>query len=294
MTTRASIVRHRVPRRLRDLVVGIVGFDEVAPPGGRRRVQPAGSLLVLELSFTTPLLIEWQRPDAEGAVAFESFLAGLMARPVSTFFDGRHTSVQIYFTPMGASRILGVPARETVGRVVPLSDVVPLLSRDLPDELVELATWAERFAVVDRYLTGLAASAPPADPLAQWAWSELQLTGGGSRIADLAHRSGWSARQVRSRFGQAVGVSPKSAAQVIRFEHAHAELASFRLDLLAARHGYADQSHLSREVRRFAGESPLALARARRPTAHTALGETWRAGRVASTRTASRGESEGP
>lgn len=43
---------------------------------------------------------------------------------------------------------------------------------------------------------------------------------------------------------------------------------------VAARHGYADQSHLTRDVVRYAGEPPVALAVSRRPTAHTALGTT--------------------
>ena len=77
---------------------------------------------------------------------------------------------------------------------------------------------------------------------------------------------------MRARFDEVTGVPPKVAAQVIRFERLHAELGSRSLGALAVRHGLSDQSHLTREVRRFAGETPLALARARRPTAFTLLG----------------------
>ena len=77
---------------------------------------------------------------------------------------------------------------------------------------------------------------------------------------------------MRARFDAVAGVPPKIAAQIVRFERLHAELGRWTLGELAARHGFSDQSHLAREVRRFAGESPLALARARRPTAFTVLG----------------------
>ena len=40
----------------------------------------------------------------------------------------------------------------------------------------------------------------------------------------------------------------------------------------SARHGYADQAHLARAVRRYAGETASAFAAARRPTAWTAIG----------------------
>jgi AraC-like DNA-binding protein len=59
---------------------------------------------------------------------------------------------------------------------------------------------------------------------------------------------------------------------VVRFERVNADLGSAPLAELAMKHGYADQSHLTREVTRYAGEPPLELARARRPTVHTALG----------------------
>lgn len=266
------LVRHRVPPPLRGLVAGVVGFDERAPLGGRWRVQPAGSLLVLAISLTTPLHIATGGAETGGSRAYDAFLAGFMPRPVTTAFHARHTCVQLYFTPLGARRMLGGSAPSAADRVVSLDELSPRLARDLPDQLAGLATWPERFAVLDRYLLRLAAAASPADPLTQWVWAELRRSGGSTRISELAGRSGWSPRHVRSRFTEVVGVSPKTAAQVLRFERVHAALKSSRLDQLAARHGFADQSHLTREVRRFSGDSPVELARARRPTAATALG----------------------
>ena len=58
----------------------------------------------------------------------------------------------------------------------------------------------------------------------------------------------------------------------MRFEYAAADLGRRSLAEVAVAHGYADQSHLTREMVRYAGEPPLVLEAARRPTAHTALG----------------------
>lgn len=264
-----TVLRHTVPPRLRGLVAGIVGYDEVAPPGGRVRVQPAGSYLVMEVSFTTPLHV--QAHPAEADTAHGAFLAGLMRAPVRTVFYGRHASVQVYLTPPGAYRLLGVPGRETTGHVLPLVDLVPRWGRDLPDRLAEAPGWPQRFTTVIDELALLARAQAPPDTLTEWVWSQLQRTGGQARIADLAQHSGRSVRQVRARFDAVAGLSPKVAAQIIRFERLHAELERWSLADLAARHGFSDQSHLTREVRRFAGEAPLALTRARRPTAFTVL-----------------------
>jgi AraC-like DNA-binding protein len=200
------------------------------------------------------------------------FLAGLMPGPMRTVFFDRHASVQVYLTPSGAHRLLGVPGRETAGRVTSLADLMPRWGRGLPGRLAAVPGWHQRCMVVIDELIRLAADGLPADELTEWAWSQLQRTGGQMRIADLAQRSGWSVRHLGKSFNDVTGLSLKSAAQLIRFERIHAELESRSLSDLTARHGLSDQSHLSREVRRYAGESPLALARARRPTALTAIG----------------------
>jgi transcriptional regulator GlxA family with amidase domain len=77
----------------------------------------------------------------------------------------------------------------------------------------------------------------------------------------LIEKSGWSHRHVTSRFRSQVGVTPKVAAGVIRFERAAAAVpAEAPLADVAARYGYADQSHLTREFVRLAGRTPHGYA----------------------------------
>lgn len=264
------ITPHRVPHVLRPLVAGIVGFDETAADG-RARVQPAGSLLVLEISFTTPLNIGLG-DGHDTDQAHHAFLAGFMPRPVRTEFVGRHASVQVYLTPSGASTIFGLPGRHIAGHVTPLTDLVPHMGANLPDKLADASSWAQRFKIVDEALLDLWAAAAPPDPLVDWMWATLNTSGGQTRISDLSRRSGWSTRHLTARFTDVVGIPPKRAAGVIRFERVHREQNFVPLAELAARHGYSDQSHLTREVRRYSGESPVQLAREERPTAFTAIG----------------------
>ncbi|MDL5352857.1 AraC family transcriptional regulator [Microbacterium sp. zg-YB36] len=265
------VVRHPVPTALRPFVAGILGFDEQAPPEGRIRVQPGGSLLVLNLSFAAPMRVV-ELPAGEGAgVTYQAFLAGLMPGPARTMFTGRHASVQIYLTPVGAHRLLAAPGTETAARVLPAGDVLPRSIRNLPDRLADAAAWGERFALVTDALLTLAASPAAVDELVPWMWRELRRSGGRVRVDQLARASGWSVRHVSHRFTESAGIPPKLAAQLIRFERAHAALSAASLADVAARGGYADQSHLAREVRRFAGETPTQLVRAERPTAFTAL-----------------------
>lgn len=268
-----EIVRRRPHPALAGLVVGLAGLHEHSAAPVRRR-QPAGSLIPLVLSFGDPLDVVSLSAGEGGGRSYGSFVAGLMPGHASTSFDRSQDCVQVYLTPRGAHRILGGCAGSVAGRVVAVDDleVASVLGGMLPDRLHSATNWTERLRLVEQALLLLAARGPEPDDSVVWMWRRLLATGGQARITDLVARTGWSHRHVGARFREQLGTAPKLAASVIRFERASAELGHKPLAELASRHGYADQSHLCREVMRFAGESPLSLSVARRPTAHTALG----------------------
>jgi AraC-like DNA-binding protein len=73
-----------------------------------------------------------------------------------------------------------------------------------------------------------------------------------------------SDRQLRRRFEAAVGYGPKTFQRIVRFQRwldltRSTPAEQRRLTDLAAEAGYADQSHLTREVSRLAGQPPAAL-----------------------------------
>ncbi|SDZ47076.1 AraC-type DNA-binding protein [Amycolatopsis xylanica] len=86
-------------------------------------------------------------------------------------------------------------------------------------------------------------------------------------VAEHAELACLSERQLRRRFGQAVGLGPKAYLRVTRL-HRAVESARESLKLgkpprwadIAARHGFYDQPHLLAEFRRAAGCLPDALA----------------------------------
>jgi len=96
-------------------------------------------------------------------------------------------------------------------------------------------------------------------PTAQLRPARLMLgTGGRVPIADVADEIGWSRRHFGERFRDEIGLAPKQAARILRFERAGALLRRGHLDLagLAVECGYYDQAHLSNEWRTLAGCSP--------------------------------------
>jgi AraC-like DNA-binding protein len=93
-----------------------------------------------------------------------------------------------------------------------------------------------------------------------------ELGSSGARIAHLADRVGTSERSLRRWLRDEVGYGPKQMHRIIRFHRflrRVPRLALGRTSLadVAAELGYADQSHLGRECRRFAGSAPGAVIR---------------------------------
>ncbi len=85
---------------------------------------------------------------------------------------------------------------------------------------------------------------------------------GNVRVETLAAQAGVSRRQIERDFLDAVGLTPKTFAAILRFRHAGQRLrAGEPIAEAALAAGYADQSHLSRDFRRFVGLAPTVYAR---------------------------------
>lgn len=265
-----ELVRHRPHPSLAGLVAGIVGSSERADDPVERR-QPAGSLLPLVVSFGDPLEI-LSLSDGEGAGCYSSFVAGFMPGHATTRFVGTQRCVQAYLTPLGAYRLLGLPGQDLARRVTGLDEVAPFLGGPLPERLAETATWAGRIGMVEQALLSALDAGPEPEPSVVWLWNRIRDSGGQARIDELVDQTGWSHRHVTTRFRTQIGLSPKAAAGIVRFERAMACLGSKPLSEIASKYGYADQSHFTRDVVRYSGEPPRVFLAAHRPTAYTALG----------------------
>jgi AraC-like DNA-binding protein len=175
--------------------------------------------------------------------------------------------LQVDLSPLGAYQVFGIPADQLTGRLVDLHDVLGTDARRLGARVRDAPTWAQRFDLLDRFLLARLAHAPVVSPEVRFAWRRLTETAGAVRIGAICREVGWSHKHLITRFRQQVGLTPKRAARVSRFEHLLRRLAREQArpdwDQLAATAGYADQAHLIRDFRQFFGTSPTSHLRER-------------------------------
>lgn len=239
-------------------VDGCYGYEERAS-GPVVRSEFANTNIVVILEIGDPIEVG---EAGEGARNPGGFVAGIQGGPTRTAHSGEQSGVELLLSPLAARRILGVPLSEIAGRVFAASDVLPGAARALPRRLAELESWDARLDAVDDFVASALQGEPPARTRElAWAIAQIEQRAGGVRIASLARELGWSERRLERTFAEHVGVSPKLFARIARFEAlmrgarcgARRSWAEAALAL-----GYADQSHLARDVKQFSGVPPWA------------------------------------
>lgn len=202
--------------------------------------------------------------DAPDRRAYGSVVVGLApgALRVSGRAAGGIACLQIRLSPLVAAAVLRAPT-ELSGAVVALDDVLGRAAGRIEDRLRAAASWDERFTIARDALERWLSAAPSLDPEVAVAWSRIRADRGRVRVDDLADQLSWSRKRLWSRFRAQVGLTPKYAARLVRFDHAaHLLAAGGGAAAVAVASGYVDQSHLHREVRAFTGVTPVAVAAA--------------------------------
>ncbi|MBB5774256.1 AraC family transcriptional regulator [Nonomuraea jabiensis] len=169
--------------------------------------------------------------------------------------------VQVRLSPAIARAVLDVSPADLDGTVVALDDLWGREASRLRERLSEIASWQERFALLDALLARRHEAGPTVDPEVAWAWQRIVAGRGLVRIDGLAAEVGWSRKRLWSRFRSQIGLPPKRAVKLVRFDHAaHRLVAGEGAARVAADAGYADQSHLHRDVVAFTGVTPATVA----------------------------------
>jgi AraC-like DNA-binding protein len=167
--------------------------------------------------------------------------------------------VQVRLSPAVARAVLGTSPAELDGSVVALDDLWGADVARISEQLGEVSSWEERFALTDALLARRCATRA-SDPEVAWAWDRIAAHRGLVRIDRLAAETGWSRKRLWSRFRSQTGLTPKRAAKLVRFDHAaHRLVAGEGAARVAAEGGYADQSHLHRDVVAFTGATPATV-----------------------------------
>lgn len=188
-----------------------------------------------------------------GLTQERALFAGQITSPIVLEPQAKVGVVGVRFEPAGAWALLRFDQRDAAGRVAPLADLAgPLFVRRLE------ASENTRGLIATLESEFLRRMPPAADTLTQLA--AAMRNGGLSNSAARAF-FGRSERHWQRLFLERTGLAPKTMERLGRFRRAAALSASGTPWVaVAADCGYADQSHLIRDYRQFAGAPPAAAS----------------------------------
>lgn len=184
-------------------------------------------------------------------------LSGPQRLPSASWSPGTVHALSVAFYPEALSRLLGCGIEPFVDRILPLETVAPEAVMAACETLFLPSEASEPFQRLEQQLAPLwhGPHSPSAAPIM------------GDWIRALATRAahseaGRSLRQMQRRIKDWTGQSQRDLKLLSRVEEAFVRTKAHRregaLDLagLACEAGFADQSHMGREVRRVTGLSP--------------------------------------
>ncbi|MBS1888397.1 MAG: helix-turn-helix domain-containing protein [Actinobacteria bacterium] len=179
----------------------------------------------------------------------ELVIAGADTGPRVVALPAGRRSTGLRLRPGAAGAVLGFPASELCDREVEAEAAWGARARELRDRLIATEL-GERRAL----LAGVVDACAERDALVVAAAGRLDRPG--RSVAAVAAELGVSERTLHRRTVAAVGYGPKVLARVARLRRLVA-LADGPLARRALEAGYAGQAHMSDEVRRLTGMTPV-------------------------------------
>jgi AraC-like DNA-binding protein len=197
------------------------------------------------------------------------WLAGLQERSLTIASPHGCDHMGVRFKPGGAHAFFELPMHDVSNAVIELDLLIGATAAAELHERLSLATsHAQRCGLVEQWLLTRRYSVHPYYATTRKAVDLLHSSGFRLSVSELCQRMGLSNRHLIEQFRRIVGVTPKSLSRIARF---HSVVRAIRNDHdpdwagLAYRFNFADQSHLVREFKHYAGVTPMEFMANRSP-----------------------------
>ncbi len=261
----------RIHATLRPFVVSMFGYEASGLTPGVHRGLPSSSLTMI-FSLDAPLRTasSWESWAAGSLDTQWTVLAGLHTKSALIEATGHWRGVQLALNPLGARQLFGLPAAALPTEAWDARDLLGSRLDQMRERLDAAASWEATYELIIKLLLDRLdqSEQSPVRPEVAETWRVIRAHRGRVRIGDLSNHTGYSRRRLSDVFSAELGLTPKMAARVIRFEGARRDLVArasaadrpgLHLDLagLAVAHGYYDHAHLVRDFTGFTGFTGL-------------------------------------
>ena len=188
------------------------------------------------------------------------FMMGLLNQPAVFYTQNRLEIIGIRCFPWTVFDLLGLPSGKDGVRIFehPIARLQPTLNG-----CVQAGRVNEALTQVKQYFLD-ARSGVAGDSMLFKAGIAMRKANGAMPVSQVAAAAHATVRTLERNFKQSSGYTVKDVSGLMRFEQVRNRLWHYPdVDITGLAHelGYTDQSHLSREFKRYSGTTPAAFAR---------------------------------
>lgn len=213
------------------------------------------------------LIIHFRAPFAEVDRAGQflkqpaAVVCGQLTGPLVLHSSPDAGMIGIRFQPSGMAPFLSTSMQSLTDARVPAEDLFVDIDQ-LIEDIAESSNDAQRLASCNRFLIR-SIDFDRSNSYVRCALESIMQTRGRTSVESLATLVGTSRRSLELAFQKEVGTSPKMYCRITRFRHLFDAMSengsSVNWVQIALDTGFFDQSHLIRDFRRFAGNSPTSF-----------------------------------
>lgn len=211
-------------------------------------------------SFRTNMLSNIQRTGR-----FEQLPASFVYGQISEFKDlylvNGASLVIVVFQPAGFYQLLGIPAKELRNNIIRTEDLFGWSAPMLQEKLAEQITIEGKIQLLNAFFEdSVTPKKQPNQLLIEASMHFILQNKGANTIHQLVKHTGYTERHIERTFVECIGLSPKKFGNIIKL-HGFLKLLKNKtqqnnLAGISYEAGYADQSHLIKEFRKYTGITP--------------------------------------
>lgn len=162
------------------------------------------------------------------------------------------------FQPGGMHRLLRIPMQELLGQPFDATLILGKDIKEINEKLNDTKDYDKMICIIQNYLLAQAKKLKPGLPL-ELVLIEMKHSNNYLNVDQLAKRACIGVRQLERQFLERTGMSPKVFTRLVRFSKAwvmREKDANISWTKIAYACDYADQMHMIRDFKEFAGVTP--------------------------------------
>lgn len=235
-------------------------YMESMPNGDKiSRCFPTGMLDIITVVGGSPHLF-WKKD--EWIPTPQAMVVGIRTEPARLKTPRQNMAFGIRIYPETFLQLLDQPMRELLNNTEAVEDVFGRSISELTQRLAAAPDNETRVDLCNRFFLQLLSRRQPRVSYLAEAVRQARQLGARASAEALSRVVFVGERQLQRAFSEQIGISPKLYGRLVRFEQAVVmPLKNPGVSWTAVSHdcGYADQAHLIREFRQFAGLNPRAF-----------------------------------